>query len=107
MTTGTTSVRVYGIRHHGPGSARALGRALEEFKPDIVLIEGPPEADAIVELAADPGMVPPVALLAYVPGVKPAGAVPEDTGGDGETRPAGGSGRRAAFWPFAEFSPEW
>jgi uncharacterized protein DUF5682 len=79
-------IEVYGIRHHGPGSARALRRALAEFKPDIVLIEGPPEADAIVELAADPGMRPPVALLAY------AGDTP---------------GRHAAFWPFAEFSPEW
>ncbi|WP_396454261.1 DUF5682 family protein [Actinomadura sp.] len=81
-------VEVYGIRHHGPGSARALRGALEEFKPDAVLIEGPPEADPIVELAGDPGMVPPVALLAYSPAPR-----------DGD--------RRAAFWPFAEFSPEW
>ncbi|MBT2211484.1 DUF5682 family protein [Actinomadura sp. NEAU-AAG7] len=81
-------VEVYGVRHHGPGSARALRAALEDFKPDAVLIEGPPEADPIVELAADPGMVPPVALLAY----SPAGT---------------GEDRRAAFWPFAEFSPEW
>ncbi|MGI8332256.1 DUF5682 family protein [Actinomadura scrupuli] len=99
----TAQVRTFGIRHHGPGSARTLGRALEEFKPDLVLIEGPPEADAIVGLAAEPGMVPPVALLAYVPG--PAGAAPEPAGSD--AGPAGGSGRRAAFWPFAEFSPEW
>lgn len=80
-------VRIFGIRHHGPGSARALGRALDDLRPDVVLIEGPPEADPIVGLAADPGMVPPVALLAH--------AV------------EGGEGRRAAFWPFAEFSPEW
>ncbi|GAB3972482.1 hypothetical protein GCM10029978_049680 [Actinoallomurus acanthiterrae] len=80
-------VRIFGIRHHGPGSARALVRALDELRPDVVLIEGPPEADALVGLAADPGMVPPVALLAH--------AVD------------GGEGRRAAFWPFAEFSPEW
>ncbi|WP_243712982.1 DUF5682 family protein [Actinomadura sp. 6K520] len=92
-------VEVYGIRHHGPGSARALRGALEEFKPDAVLIEGPPEADPIVELAGEPGMVPPVALLAYspAPGGDPAG----DRGGDR------GGGRKAAFWPFAEFSPEW
>nr|WP_308209981.1 DUF5682 family protein [Actinomadura madurae] len=83
-----SQVEVFGVRHHGPGSARALRGALEDFKPDAVLIEGPPEADPIVALAGDPGMVPPVALLAYSP-------APED--GD----------RRAAFWPFAEFSPEW
>jgi hypothetical protein len=76
---------VYGIRHHGPGSARSLRAALEEQKPDLVLIEGPPEADALVPLTADPEMEPPVALLAYVPG-EPG---------------------KAAFWPFAQFSPEW
>ncbi|WP_245666754.1 DUF5682 family protein [Actinomadura latina] len=85
-------VEVYGIRHHGPGSARALRGALEEFKPDAVLIEGPPDADPIVELAGDAGMVPPVALLAYSPAPDPA---------------SGEGGRKAAFWPFAEFSPEW
>jgi hypothetical protein len=79
------TVQLFGIRHHGPGSARALATALAELQPDIVLIEGPPEADKIVELAADEGMEPPVALLAY--------AVDDST--------------RAAFWPFAVFSPEW
>lgn len=92
MTAGR--VEVFGIRHHGPGSARALRGALEEFGPDAILIEGPPEADAIVELAGDPGMVPPVALLAYSPAGPPGGA-------------AGKDDRKAAFWPFAEFSPEW
>ncbi|MBE1537448.1 DUF5682 family protein [Actinomadura algeriensis] len=83
------TVEVFGVRHHGPGSARALRAALEEFKPDAVLVEGPPEADALVGLAGDPEMVPPVALLAYSPG------------------DPSGEGRRSAFWPFAEFSPEW
>ena len=76
---------VFGIRHHGPGSARSLERALHELQPDTVLIEGPPEADALLELAARDDMAPPVALLTYVP-----------------DEPA-----RAAFYPFARFSPEW
>ncbi|WP_432934559.1 DUF5682 family protein [Microbispora sp. CA-135349] len=76
---------VLGVRHHGPGSARAVRDALRRIRPDLVLVEGPPEADGLVPLAADPGMRPPVALLAYVPG-EPS---------------------RAAFWPFARFSPEW
>ncbi|HEY8482281.1 MAG TPA: DUF5682 family protein [Spirillospora sp.] len=99
-------VEVYGVRHHGPGSARALRSALEEFKPDAVLVEGPPEADAIVELAGDPDMVPPVALLAYSPGSSSAGS--SSSGPAPGTAPgAGGGERKAAFWPFAEFSPEW
>ncbi|MFI7340085.1 DUF5682 family protein [Streptomyces sp. NPDC050085] len=74
-----------GVRHHGPGSARAVRRALDEARPAVVLIEGPPEADALVPLAAEEDMRPPVALLAHV----------VDEPG------------RSAFWPFAEFSPEW
>jgi len=79
------SVEVYGVRHHGPGSARSLRAALAEQRPDVVLIEGPPEADGLVALAAEEDMRPPVALLGYVP------AEP----------------KIAAFWPFAVFSPEW
>ncbi|MET9695754.1 DUF5682 family protein [Streptomyces sp. NPDC006529] len=74
-----------GVRHHGPGSARAVLAALDAAQPKAVLIEGPPEGDALLPLAADPGMRPPVALLAHVA---------DDPG-------------RAAFWPLADFSPEW
>ncbi|MFJ5232897.1 DUF5682 family protein [Kitasatospora sp. NPDC088391] len=81
----TDQVTLLGVRHHGPGSARAVGAALAALRPDAVLIEGPPEADEWAALAAEKDMVPPVALLAHV-----------------VDDPA-----RAAFWPFAEFSPEW
>ncbi|MFK4691704.1 DUF5682 family protein [Streptomyces pristinaespiralis] len=74
-----------GVRHHGPGSARAVRAALEAAAPAAVLIEGPPEGDALIPLAADEQMRPPVALLAHAT---------DDPG-------------RAAFWPLAEFSPEW
>ncbi|MGO4597062.1 DUF5682 family protein [Terrabacter sp. 2RAF25] len=78
-------VEVLGVRHHGPGSARSVAQALDELQPDVVLIEGPPELDALIPLAGDPDLVPPVAGLVY--------AVDEP--------------RRAAFYPFAVFSPEW
>jgi hypothetical protein len=89
----TALYRVYGIRHHGPGSARALAAALTAQRPDLVLIEGPPEADPLVPLAADPEMTPPVALLGYVP----------RSGADSDDHRPG----TASFWPFAVFSPEW
>ncbi|HEY5834350.1 hypothetical protein, partial [Streptomyces sp.] len=41
-----------GVRHHGPGSARAVRAALDAYRPQAVLIEGPPEADALTALAA-------------------------------------------------------
>ncbi|MGV9482406.1 DUF5682 family protein, partial [Gordonia aichiensis] len=44
--------RVFGIRHHGPGSARSLRQALEEFGPDAILIEGPADADPLVGFVA-------------------------------------------------------
>ena len=81
---GRPPVRVLGIRHHGPGSARAVAAALADHDPDIVLIEGPPEADALVQWVGK-GLQPPVALLSYVVG----------------------NPTRAAYWPFAVFSPEW
>lgn len=76
---------IFGIRHHGPGSARSLGRALADLAPDCLLVEGPPDADGVLSLAADADMRPPVALLVY--------AVEEP--------------RRAVSFPLAEFSPEW
>ncbi|OSP44385.1 hypothetical protein B7767_05225, partial [Streptomyces sp. 13-12-16] len=81
----TAGPLLLGVRHHGPGSARAVRAVLEEARPDVVLIEGPPEADALLPLAAEEDMRPPVALLAH--------AVDEPG--------------RSAFWPLAAFSPEW
>jgi hypothetical protein len=78
-------VTLFGIRHHGPGCARALVAALDAMRPDCVLVEGPPDAADVVGLAASPAMIPPVALLVY----------PLDAPG------------RAVFYPFAEHSPEW
>src|ERR1700759_4611925 len=49
-------IRVFGVRHHGPGSARAVRHALEQFAPDVVLIEGPADADPLVRLVAEGGV---------------------------------------------------
>jgi hypothetical protein len=79
------TVTVFGVRHHGPGSARSLLAALAALEPDIILVEGPPEGDSLLTLAAEEGMQPPVALLIYRPDAP----------------------LRAVFYPFAAFSPEW
>ena len=80
-----TAIEVLGIRHHGPGSARSVADALAELDPDLVVIEGAPELDALLPLAGHPDLVPPVAALVY----------------------AVDTPRRAAFYPLAAFSPEW
>lgn len=81
----TVKIRYFGIRHHGPGSARALLRALDELKPCQVLIEGPANASAALAALDHPQMKTPVALLSYQEG----------------------SPDQAGFWPMAEFSPEY
>ncbi|MDE3725083.1 DUF5682 family protein [Nocardiopsis sp. N85] len=103
----TSGLHVLGVRHHGPGSARAVRAALAEIKPDAVLIEGPPEADALIPLVGE--LEPPVALLVHLadpPGAeKVSGATEEKT--TAARRPGGADGGGWAFWPFAVFSPEW
>ncbi len=79
------AVNIFGIRHHGPGSARHLLAELEAFQPDMILVEGPPEANDLIPFLADPDLQPPVAILAYQ-----------------TNQPS-----QAVFYPFATFSPEW
>ena len=76
---------LFGVRHHGPGSAASLVAALDRLDPAAVLIEGPSDTNDLLRFAALPGMQPPIALLVHSidePGL-------------------------ASFFPFAVFSPEW
>lgn len=75
---------LFGIRHHGPGSARSLLRALTELQPDIVLVEGPPDAESVLPLLSHRQMKPPVALMIY----------------------ASEEPHRCVYYPFAVYSPE-
>jgi hypothetical protein len=79
------TTHVLGIRHHGPGSARAVLSELDRIQPEVVVIEGPADADRLATDVDHTDMVPPVAIMAY--------AVDD---------PA-----VSAFWPFGGFSPEW
>ncbi|GMU20085.1 MAG: hypothetical protein AMXMBFR13_01860 [Phycisphaerae bacterium] len=76
---------VLGVRHHGPGSARAVRAALRTLRPDIVLIEGPPDAESVLPLIMDEGLQLPVALMVY----------------------CSDAPQTAMFYPFTVFSPEW
>ncbi|MFN8509300.1 MAG: DUF5682 family protein [Deinococcaceae bacterium] len=79
------TLHIYGIRHHGPGSAKSLLKALENEPPEILLVEGPPEAKALLVHALDPQLKPPVAFLVYA-----------------KNNPS-----QCSFFPMASFSPEW
>ena len=78
-------LHILGIRHHGTGSARRTKTMLEQLSPDLILIEGPPDAEGIVKWVTQADMQPPVAILAYQPD----------------------NLKNAVYYPFAEFSPEW
>lgn len=78
-------VSIFGIRHHGPGCARSLRRALERLRPDCVLIEGPVGTEALLAHLIDADLQPPVALLSH--------AIDEP--------------QLAVFHPYAVYSPEW
>lgn len=80
-----SEVRFYGIRHHGPGSARRLKIALEQYVPDILLIELPSDAQSLINVFDPQELEPPVSILIYDPK----------------------SFNRASYFPLAKFSPEW
>ena len=85
MATSADNVHFFGIRHHGPGCARSLVQALAQLQPDCLLVEGPPEGEALLPMLGSAELRPPVAMLVYM-----------------QDEPS-----QAAFYPFAEFSPEW
>ena len=85
MATSANPLHFFGIRHHGPGCARSLLQALEQLQPDCLLVEGPPEGESLLPMLQHADLQPPVAMLVYV-----------------QDSPA-----HAAFYPYAEFSPEW
>jgi hypothetical protein len=79
------AVHILGIRHHGVGSAQNLKAQLALLKPDIILIEGPPEIAQVISAVGKPDLVPPVAIMAY----------------------NADDPKESVFYPFAEYSPEW
>ncbi|PPK85449.1 hypothetical protein CLV84_2347 [Neolewinella xylanilytica] len=78
-------LRTFGIRHHGPGSARRLRAVLEDWNPDLILVEMPADSRSSLRQLLQPGMRPPLALVLY----------------DAKDI------ERASFFPFARFSPEY
>ena len=78
-------LQVFGIRHHGPGSARRLLQALESWQPDCLLVEFPADAQKELEQMGQLALEPPVALVVYDQN----------------------NIQQAYYYPFARFSPEW
>ncbi|MBK8502890.1 MAG: hypothetical protein IPL46_12120 [Saprospiraceae bacterium] len=78
-------IKLFGIRHHGAGSCRNLVAALQLFKPDVLLVECPADAESCFNYIALDLVTPPVAIMIYNPK----------------------NVNQYAYYPFTVFSPEW
>ncbi|HFA50801.1 MAG TPA: hypothetical protein ENJ95_17475 [Bacteroidetes bacterium] len=109
-------LHLLGIRHHGPGSSKAVLKALAADPPDVLLIEAPADAEGLLRflsplfslqsispqsavhsegIRTQPEEQRPVPNTEYL--IPPVAALiynPKDL-------------RQAGYLPFAAFSPEW
>jgi hypothetical protein len=79
------AVTVLSIRHHGVGSAKQVLARLGALKPDLIIVEGPPEIADALKYIGHKDLVPPVSIMLY------------DTSNP----------KSSSFYPFTKFSPEW
>jgi hypothetical protein len=78
-------VHLFPVRHHSPRAAACLNALLEAVQPQLILIEGPSDADHLIPLISASDTEPPIAILAYA------------------TKPT----PQSSLWPFARYSPEY
>ncbi|MFZ1357448.1 MAG: DUF5682 family protein, partial [Saprospiraceae bacterium] len=79
------NIEFLGIRHHGPGCARHLKEYLESYQPSIILIEGPQNAQKLLDEMVIHEIRPPASILLFRQGHQ----------------------QNTYILPFAIFSPEW
>jgi hypothetical protein len=83
------------VRHHSPAIARQVGACIRQRRPTVVFIEGPHEAQAMIEFLIDTQTRPPVAI--YSSFRDDAAAVAE---------PGANPPRYSAWYPLVSYSPE-
>lgn len=92
-------VLYYPVRHHSPACAWHLERAMERYRPELVLVEGPENANALIPILASPQTRAPVAL--YYAYRDDAGLLREEESPE-ELPPE----TCACYYPFLDQSPE-
>jgi hypothetical protein len=81
----TGGIHVFGVRHLSPAGAWHLRRYLDRIRPEVVLIEGLADANALIPDITRKDTHPPIAILAYT------AALPV----------------RTLLYPLARYSPEY
>jgi len=79
------SVHLFPVRHHSPRAASCLRSWLQTVQPELILVEGPSDAESLIPVLTDPDSQPPIAILAYSTDGKP----------------------QSCMWPFVRYSPEY
>ncbi len=87
----TPELLIYPVRHHSPVCAWLLQRVFAERTPSKVLVEGPRNFSALIPLLVHAEAKMPLAVYTYS---VERGDTPQDTS------------RRAAYYPFCDYSPE-
>lgn len=87
----TDDLIIFPVRHHSPGCAWHLRRLIEERSPCAVLVEGPRGFTPLIPLLTHADARMPLALYTYVVHKTGADETPD---------------RRAAYYPFCDYSPE-
>jgi len=88
------------VRHHSPAIARQLAAAIRQRKPKVVFIEGPAEAQHLIEFVIDPKTKPPIAIYSSFRDDKAVAAPPP---GELPAPPP----RHSAWYPICSYSPEY
>jgi hypothetical protein len=78
-------VHLFPVRHHSPRAAGCLRAWLEQVQPELVLVEGPSDAESLIPIITDQESQPPIAILAYSTDGQP----------------------QSCMWPFVRYSPEY
>lgn len=86
------SVLYFPVRHHSPACSFHLEKAAAEYKPDLILIEGPENAGNLISVLLHEDTKPPLAL--YYAYRDRAGLVTEK------------KGDYKCYYPFLDCSPE-
>lgn len=81
------------IRHHSPACSWHLKKAIEEYRPDCILIEGPENADSLIPILASEESKTPLALYYSFQ--------------DNEGRLGTEKGAYKCYYPFTACSPEY
>lgn len=86
------SVVLFPVRHHSPACAYHLRKTIAAYKPEVVLIEGPENAQSIIEDLTKEGNKPPFCIYLSYDDVK--GVLGEE------------QGKYRAYYPMLAYSPE-